>query len=80
MLTDRFPYSYPDDGDKFLVSRFDRKLVPANKYNARVDPLLDKILYKSLSIDPKERYQTASELLNDLEKWENSPGQINGLE
>ena len=67
MLTDRFPYSSPDDGGKFLLSRFDRDLVPANKFNVRVNKELDKLLATCLAINPKKRPQTAKELLIALE-------------
>jgi len=80
MLTDRFPYSSPEDKGKFLLSRFERELAPASKYNARVDSRLDKILKKCLSINPKARYQVAKGLLEDLEKWEDNTGQDPGKE
>jgi serine/threonine protein kinase len=41
---------------------------PASKLNAAVPPVLDHILAKMLARDPRDRYQTASELIVDLER------------
>jgi serine/threonine-protein kinase len=41
---------------------------PASSRNAKVPTQLDKVLDKMLARDPKERYQTASELIVDLER------------
>ncbi len=41
---------------------------PASKLNATVPPILDHILSRMLARDPRDRYQTASELIVDLER------------
>jgi serine/threonine protein kinase len=41
---------------------------PASKLNATVPPILDHILSRMLARLPRERYQTASELIVDLER------------
>lgn len=41
---------------------------PASKLNATVPPILDHILSRMLAREPRNRYQTASELIVDLER------------
>lgn len=41
---------------------------PASKLNAAVPPILDHILSRMLARHPRDRYQTASELIVDLER------------
>jgi hypothetical protein len=41
---------------------------PASELNADVPPALDQILEKMMARDPADRYQTASELIIDLER------------
>lgn len=41
---------------------------PASKLNATVPPILDHILSRMLAREPRDRYQTASELIVDLER------------
>jgi len=76
MLTDRFPYSSPDDGGKFLLSRFEKDLVPANKFNVMVNKEMDNLLAACLAIDPKKRPQTAKELLIALERLDKTSQEI----
>jgi serine/threonine-protein kinase len=42
--------------------------VPASTLNPEVPPVLDDIINKMLEKDPRDRYQTASELIIDLER------------
>lgn len=42
--------------------------VPASHLNSTVPPVLDHILTRMLARDPRSRYQTASELIVDLER------------
>ncbi|MCI0685252.1 MAG: serine/threonine protein kinase [Gemmataceae bacterium] len=42
--------------------------VPARTHNAAVPAELDRIIHKMLARDPQDRYQTASELIVDLER------------
>jgi serine/threonine-protein kinase len=41
---------------------------PAGKLNPAVPPVLDFVLSRMLAFDPRDRYQTASELIIDLER------------
>lgn len=44
------------------------EFTPASKLNATVPPVLDHILSRMLAREPRDRYQTASELIVDLER------------
>ena len=44
------------------------KFMPPVKLNPDVFPEVDKIINKALKADPKQRYQSAKEMLNDLRK------------
>jgi eukaryotic-like serine/threonine-protein kinase len=72
LLTDRFPYSELGEHD-LDSSRFERPIIPPSRLNLNVDPSLDQITLRALMIDPKKRYPSAKELLNDIEKWEPIP-------
>ena len=69
LLTDRLPF--PDMGNEDLLdpARFDRPMIPASRLNIQVDGALDQILFKALALAPQDRYQTAAELLKDLNRW-----------
>ena len=69
LLTDELPFpmlnqNHLDEG------RFKRPLRPPSIYNARVDPGLESIIFRTLATTPGDRYVDASELLRDLERWE----------
>jgi len=52
-----------------IVEKKDRgEFVPASKLNPGVPPALDRILNKMLARHPRDRYQTASELIVDLDR------------
>jgi len=44
------------------------EFTPASKFNPAVPPVLDHILNRMLAREPRDRYQTASELIVDLER------------
>lgn len=70
LLTDLFPYPGLDGRDVDDASRFIRPLRPASNYNINVDPLLDSILTRCLTVKRQDRYPNASALLSDLSKWQ----------
>ena len=69
LLTDTLPYPDLDERDVADASRFVRPLRPASVYNMNVDPALDAVLSRCLAGKPEDRYQNASELLNELSRW-----------
>lgn len=62
LLADRLPFG---DGEP----HYDIRPIAPSRVNAQVDAALDRIIYKSLSLDLKERYGSAAALLIDLERW-----------
>jgi serine/threonine-protein kinase len=63
--------SVPFSGDNHLEvveKKNQGNFTPASKLNATVPPVLDHILSRMLAREPRERYQTASELIVDLER------------
>jgi serine/threonine-protein kinase len=63
--------SVPFSGDNHLevVEKKNQGIfTPASKLNATVPPVLDHILSRMLAREPRDRYQTASELIVDLER------------
>lgn len=69
LLTDRLPFSEAGDTDGFDATMFERPMMPASRLNVQVDPMLDRILDKALSLDPAKRHTDAKELLDDLTRW-----------
>lgn len=70
LLTDALPYPDLDERDTADARRFVRPLRPASVYNINVDQSLDAILSRCLATDPAARYQNASQLLDDLRRWD----------
>lgn len=63
--------SVPFAGDNHLEvveKKNQGDFMPASALNATVPPVLDHILSRMLARDPRDRYQTASELIVDLER------------
>jgi serine/threonine-protein kinase len=73
LLTDRLPYAESTEADTFDLERFKRPLIPPSRLNVNVDPVLDQIVLRALSIAPQDRYPTAREFLKDLTRWAPRP-------
>lgn len=69
LLTDRLPFVDLSDVDSLDPKRFERPMIPPSRLNAQVDPGLDQIVLRALALEPEERYATAMDLLDDLQKW-----------
>jgi serine/threonine-protein kinase len=60
---------FPGDNHLDVVEKKNQGVfTPASKLNAAVPPMLDHILSRMLAREPRNRYQTASELIVDLER------------
>ncbi len=57
---------------EMLTGQLPKKLPPPppSSVNAKLPKELDSIVLKALAPDPEGRYQSASEMLEDLKKWE----------
>ena len=69
LLTDELPFHV--DSDLGWGQDTKKWKVPdkPSDWNIAVNPKLDRIVMKCIEFDPQKRYQTADELLADLEKW-----------
>lgn len=67
LLSGRAPFS----GTTFeiLLQARDREPTPPSRWNQEVDRELDAICARAMEKDPKQRYQSISELGDDLERW-----------
>ena len=68
MLTDRRPF-IADSERSILDAVRECRVLPPASINSRVPERLDKIVMKALARDPAERYQEASDMYKDLEKF-----------
>jgi eukaryotic-like serine/threonine-protein kinase len=68
LLTDQLPY--PELAQEMpMPGPLRHPPIAPSRLNLGVDGHLDCIVLKALSPEPKSRYQTASDLLKDLEAW-----------
>jgi serine/threonine-protein kinase len=74
LLTDQMPFPMLGERDIAEASRFLRPIRPPSVFNVNVDPGLESVVYRCLASNASDRYQNASELLDDLERWK--PGSI----
>ena len=69
LLTDMLPYTDDSEDDFDGEEEIDRPLICPSRINLQVDKALDQVVLRALARDPKERYQSAVEMLRDLLKW-----------
>jgi serine/threonine-protein kinase len=69
LLTDLLPFAIPADVNWQSKNLFDKPVTPPSQINPDVNRALDAIVLKSLEIKAGNRYQTAKDLLTDLENW-----------
>ena len=69
MLTRKFPYG---EIEPFQHPRFGEP-VPASRYRPDIPMWLDNLLLKAVARDPKDRFETAEEMLIALERGPQSP-------
>src|SRR5215475_566686 len=68
LLTGKAPYK-ADTAVASLMKRTHERAVPASDVDASVPVSLSAIVSKCLERDPKDRYQSATELLRELDAW-----------
>lgn len=69
LLTNRLPYNVDDFTTEEMLDLkpWQNKFEPPSFYNKNVSKNLDEIVMKCLEFSPQNRYQNASEALNDVE-------------
>jgi eukaryotic-like serine/threonine-protein kinase len=68
MLTGISPFK-ADTAMAMMFKRTQERATPLTEMNVGVPPVISDIVSKCLEIKPAERYQTAREVINDLEAW-----------
>jgi serine/threonine protein kinase/tetratricopeptide (TPR) repeat protein len=71
LLTGRHPFETPRTAPDDLLERMlaERRAVPSiRRWNDRVSPAVESIVRHCLETDPARRYQSASQLVEDLER------------
>ena len=62
--------AFPDGDTPTVLDRVCRGIFPAPRRLRRsIDPALEAICLKAMSLDPQDRYPTALDLANELETW-----------
>jgi eukaryotic-like serine/threonine-protein kinase len=69
MLTGISPFK-ADTAMAMMFKRTQERATPLTQMNVGVPPVISDIVSKCLEIKPAERYQTAREVINDLEAWQ----------
>ena len=68
MMTGATPFS-GDNPTEVMNSHLTTTPVPPSKLNPAIHPNIEAIIQKTIRKNPKERYQTAEEFLNDLKNY-----------
>jgi eukaryotic-like serine/threonine-protein kinase len=68
LLTGKAPYK-ADTAIASLMKRTHERAIPASEVDASIPVSLSAIVSKCLERDPKDRYQSATELLRELDAW-----------
>lgn len=69
LLTDRFPFTVPEEFGNINPRLFEQPVTPPSRLNILVSPSLEQIVQRGMVIDPKGRYPNATDMLRDLEGW-----------
>src|SRR5437773_2024236 len=72
LLTGKAPYK-ADTAIASLMKRTHERAVPASDVDASVPVSLSAIVSRCLERDPKDRYESATELLRELDAWSSDP-------
>jgi eukaryotic-like serine/threonine-protein kinase len=73
LITDRLPFEIPAETGWGAKNLFDKEMLPPSQINPEVNKLLDIIVLKALQKRAEDRYPTAKELLDALDRWKPDP-------
>lgn len=68
LLTGKMPFA-ADSALASLIKRTQERAAPVSQHDKTIPPALTHIVSKCMERDPKQRYQSATELIRDLEVW-----------
>jgi serine/threonine protein kinase/tetratricopeptide (TPR) repeat protein len=69
LLTGKMPF-HADSALASLIKRTQERAIPVSDHDANIPGALSGIVSKCLETDPNLRYQTATEMLRDLDSWQ----------
>ena len=69
MLTDKLPFDVDASLGWSNKKAFEKELEPPSYWNVEVDPKIEKITLQCLEMNAANRYQTAGNLLDALDRW-----------
>ncbi|MDS0524938.1 Stk1 family PASTA domain-containing Ser/Thr kinase [Clostridium sp. SHJSY1] len=75
MVTGKLPFE-ADSPVTIALKHIQEEVVPPKQLNSRVPDSLNKLILKTMEKDASKRYQTAKELISDLEKIKEDPNAI----
>lgn len=70
LLTDMMPFGKMGATDWYQKEQYKKPRRLAGQINLNVDKELENILSSALSVNPKERFSNASEMLMEIRKWQ----------
>jgi tetratricopeptide (TPR) repeat protein/predicted Ser/Thr protein kinase len=69
LLTGRMPFA-ADSALASLIRRTQERAAPVTQYDRSIPAALANIVARCMERDPKQRYQSSAQLLQDLEMWQ----------
>lgn len=72
LLTDQMPYLVPNDSPP-TRRHFENTPYPPSSINPDANGALDKIIMRTLAVDPANRFPTAVAVFEELERWKPDP-------
>ncbi|MEQ8155822.1 MAG: Stk1 family PASTA domain-containing Ser/Thr kinase [Clostridiaceae bacterium] len=77
MVTGRLPFD-ADSPVSVALKHIQEEIVPPKNINSSIPDSFNKLILKSMEKEQIKRYQTAKELINDLQKVKNDPNALIG--
>ena len=75
MVTGTLPFE-ADTAVTIALKHLQEESIPPKNINSKIPDSLNKLIIKSMQKDPNKRYQSAKEMIKDLEKIKNDPNAI----
>ena len=75
MVTGTLPFE-ADTAVTIALKHLQEESIPPKNINSKIPDSLNKLIIKSMQKDPNKRYQSAKEMIKDLEKIRNDPNAI----